>query len=263
MHLAGHGQCARAVTLDRGLGHFNHQTAGGQATALQRGTDRIGKARQQELGGRHVDRDPDALVPIGRGLACLIQNPFAQFDDQTVFIRKVQDFRRRYVAAHRMLPPQQGFIPGHFTRRDHRLHLIEQRKLPVLHGVAQVITQCTTFAHVLVQRAFIIPDRMVQVGLGTIHGQIGARNQGFAIRRVNRIDRDANAAATGDHVIVNGNGLVQRLLDTFDETLQFLPVRHAVNGDEFIPTQTGHELTLPRRALKRSASVVSTISPAA
>ncbi len=137
-------------------------------------------------------------MPTHRLLARLFQRPHAEWHDEAGLLGERHELHRRYEAAFRMLPADQGLEPGQraVVQIDHGL--VVDAQLPALDGAVQ----CVSGAQV-VDRAVVLA-RVVELGavatelLGPVHRGVGVAQQGLG--RVGRRtgERDAHAGGHED-----------------------------------------------------------------
>src|SRR5205807_5108254 len=102
-----HGQVLLVVVKEHGLGDFKLQPGGGQSALSEDRLEDAWKIVLLELRRRHVDRELEMRRPlccVGAGFA---QDPLAERNDQSAFLRQRDELVGGYEAALGMAPANQ------------------------------------------------------------------------------------------------------------------------------------------------------------
>ena len=88
--------------------------------------------------------------------------------NQSGFLGQRNEFNRRHIAQHRVVPAQQGLIASQHRTVAAIQRLVVQRELVGFNGTAQVLRQLAAGLHLAVHRHIVKTESAAPIGLGPV-----------------------------------------------------------------------------------------------
>ena len=240
-HLDGAG----ALVHEHAFGHFEFEPVRRQPALRQRRGDGRDEAGIVELLGRHIDRDPRRAGPARRFLASRPQHPFSDRPDQAGVLGERDELDGRHVAEFGMAPAQQCLEPCQQARIGGDDGLIVQMQLVVLHRLAQRHFEDPAFLCLDVQLRLIAVERAAAGILRPVEREIGRADQHFCRPAVARSDRDADARADIERMLIDLVGPGKRFDDPLGQPLDPRRIARVADHDrELVAAEPTDHLVL-------------------
>ena len=187
------------VAHQRGFGDLEFEPVRCEAGFEQHLMHQLNEILAVDLHGGDVHGDGQRLRPARSLAAGFPQHPFADAENGTSLFRNRNEHGRRNRAAGFVIPAQQRFEADHIAGLDVALRLIDQIEFAAHDGLTQIVLQ-----HPAVVDFCGHPGLEEAIGgsafhLGAVERRVGMVQQRFAVVRVIRADRDADAARS--HVV--------------------------------------------------------------
>mmetsp|Transcript_6689 Transcript_6689/g.27999 ORF Transcript_6689/g.27999 Transcript_6689/m.27999 type:complete len:689 (+) Transcript_6689:1417-3483(+) len=209
------GQGPFRVVHDRALGDLQADRGRRHLQGLDQCLDLGRQVLVHQVAGRQVDRQPQVQAGV-HGLAreaCRAgQHPGAEHADEAGLLGERDELHRRHQAAHRVLPAHQRLGADDAALLQVDLGLQVQAQLVGLDRMAQLGQQRQRLLAACVQLG-VIDQAAALLGLGGIHGQLGAAQQQVDVLAMLGKQGDADAGAQVDGFVVD----LQRLLEVLQD----------------------------------------------
>ncbi len=220
--------------------------------------DGLDQAAATELQRREIDRHRRRRQPgrqPGRDLAAGgLEHPAADGHDQAAILGHRNEAGRRHLADFGIVPAQQRLEAGDAAAIDVELGLVGEAEFRAAQRLVQAILQQQVFAHLVVHRLVEEAIGVAAGRLGRVHRGIGPLQQGVEVLAVVRVEGDADAAARGDGVAVDEDGLGQAQQDLAGDALRRGRVGNVVEqDDELVAALPAHGVGVAH-ALRRGAT---------
>ena len=223
----------------RALGDFQADAVRCQRVARQQVGNQSGQTGVQQVQRRQVDRRhqrPAVGAPAGGLGHHVLQQPGGDFVDEPGLFGERDESRRRHQALGGVPPAQQRFDGGHFTPCQVVLGLEEGNEFVACQRVAHFANQGQVFMRRI--DCQIGHQGMAAVALfGGAHRQRGAAQQRSQVAVVLRVQRDAQAAADVDALVVQRQGLSQVFDHGLGKTDGLVTVRAFEQKGELVTPQ--------------------------
>ena len=157
-------------------------------------------------------RSNAARVGLVRSPRGGVDHPRRELADEAGLLGERNEFARQDEPALRMLPAQQRFGGNHLAGSQFDLRLQVQAQLAVARGLTQFTQQRQRFLAAGIEPG-LVDLAAAALPLGHIHRQLRAADQLAGVASVHRMQRDADAGAQVDGLVVDLQRLFEGALD--------------------------------------------------